>query len=157
MLICGLQRQYALENWIIQNITLQNLLGAVELQEGFVISVQCTGGDVSFSLDSDMHGFLSIYARHIRGSMPGDDRPESAFLFSSEMGWISQGLHQHAQRFGKKQCHYNTTTIRQVWEETARMSEDPDIMVPVLAYLQRTSGPMWNISTIKTSIASGER
>jgi hypothetical protein len=141
MLICGLQRLYILDDWIIRNMTLDDLLGARKLEEGHVVSVQATDGQiVHFMLAPDIHLFLTLYIRYVRYSVPGDHNPSAALVFPQNTGDHDYNLHVVAQRFTGQinQQHYTCTEIRQVWNHAVMSFQDPDLLIACMSFQDQT-------------------
>jgi hypothetical protein len=72
---------------MICKMTLDNFLGAQKLEEGHVVSVQATDGQmVHFMLAPDIHLFLTLYIRYIRHSVTGDHHSSVTLVFPTIVG-----------------------------------------------------------------------
>ena len=140
MLLCRLKRLYALEDETVRLLTVQDLLGARAMGEGFVVSVGSADRIVSFVMDPDMHAFLCNFIYYIRGAQPGDEYPKKAFAFPKNDGSMCESLHVRAERFaqGAGYSHVSSVDIRKAWLTAAEASEDVDVVALIRAYMART-------------------
>jgi len=143
LLVCGLFRLHGMENWVLQSMTLADFHGA-KWHHGFpIVSVQSTKNRiVSFHLDPDIFAFLDVYVRYVRGSLPGDENPNSALVFGADSGKSSANLNCIASRFAEtnQMPHYAVSDIRRAWLRAAHLDGDLEGVVGLVeAHLDMTS------------------